>query len=313
MTRRELLRLGAAAAAAFGPWPTAMPSGGGGRPVPGPRTTVARHRGKPLFFIDGNPYTKPVFETYVPETRFFRQFTAAGSDIFSFSTNLGAGFGAQTWIGPDQWDFSTLDEIARRVREANPRGLLLPRIYFNGPEKSAEAMRELTGIRLVPSAKCDPVHAAIRLIAGSHAIVDEVLRQGAATIGWPHVRASEMAVEDPSATALGTGDGSSAVALALRTMRDWTSVYTLNPVLPAAFLRALARHAGVHIYNDRDDTLYASRSYVTLAANGAGARAIRLPRSADVYDPFTGTRLWKAVTRFEVMCRERETLLWRLA
>ena len=96
-------------------------------------------------------------------------------------------------------------------------------------------------------------------------------------------------------------------------MPDWTSVYTLNPVLPATFLRALARHAGVHIYNDRDDTLYASRSYLTLAANLAGPRTIRLPRSADVYDPLAGERLWQAVTEFDVVCREKETFLWRLA
>ncbi len=58
-----------------------------------------------MFFLDGQPYTKPVFETYVPETKFFRQFTAAGTDVFWFSTNLGPGFGPPTWLGPDQWDF----------------------------------------------------------------------------------------------------------------------------------------------------------------------------------------------------------------
>src|SRR2546427_37545 len=69
-------------------------------------------------------------ETYVPQTKFFRQFADAGTDVFSFSTNLGTGFSAPTWLGPDQWDFKTLDELAHRVLEANPRGLLLPRIYL---------------------------------------------------------------------------------------------------------------------------------------------------------------------------------------
>ena len=99
-----------------------------------PRTEVRLHRGRPVFFLDGESYTKPVFETYVPETRFSRQFAEAGTDVFSFSTNLGSGFAAPTWLGPDQWDFRQLDELARRVLEANPRGLLLPRIYLTPPD-----------------------------------------------------------------------------------------------------------------------------------------------------------------------------------
>ena len=102
--------------------------------VPGPHTEVRLHRGKPAFFVDGVPYTKPVFETYVPETKFFRQFAAAGTDVFSFSTNLGPGFSTPAWRGPNDFDFARLDELARRVLEANPRGLLLPRIYLTTPE-----------------------------------------------------------------------------------------------------------------------------------------------------------------------------------
>ena len=122
-----------------------------------------------------------------------------------------------------------------------------------------------------------------------------------------------MAVNDPAAIRLGTREGSADVALALRSMPGWTSVYSLNPVLPPAFLRALARWAGAHIYNDHDDTLYASRAYLALSANLAGARTIRLPRAGDVHDPFTGERLWQGVTRFDIGCRAKETFLWRLA
>jgi hypothetical protein len=41
-------------------------------PIPGPRTSEALHLGKPTFFLDGAPFTSPVFETYVPESRYFR-------------------------------------------------------------------------------------------------------------------------------------------------------------------------------------------------------------------------------------------------
>ena len=78
-------------------------------------------------------------------------------------------------------------------------------------------------------------------------------------IGHEHVWSQLFSVEDPQATSLGHLEGRKEVALAMKRMKRWTSIYTLNPVLPAAFLRALARDASVHLYNDRDDTLYASR------------------------------------------------------
>jgi len=109
-------------------------------------------------------------------------------------------------------------------------------------------------------------------------------------IGHEHVWAQMISVEDDAAVALGTLEGRAEVVLAMKSLPGWTSVYTLNPVLPASFLRALARDAGVHVYSDHDDTLYASRSFLTLAANLAGPRRIRLPRRSDAYDPFTGMR-----------------------
>ncbi|MCY2954682.1 MAG: beta-galactosidase [Planctomycetota bacterium] len=134
MNRRCFLLGGAAAAGGLLAGPSVLGGAEGAGEVRGPRTEVRRHLGRPMFFVDGRPYTKPVFETYVPETRFFRQFADAGTDVFCFSTNLGNGFAAPTWVGPNEWDFRQLDELAHRVLEANPRGLLLPRIYLTTPE-----------------------------------------------------------------------------------------------------------------------------------------------------------------------------------
>jgi hypothetical protein len=131
--RRRFLQSSAAAGLSLLARPTVLLAADGPT-VPGPRTEVRRHRGRPMFFLDGRPYTKPVFETYVPHTKYFRQFTEAGTDVFCFSTNLGPGFGTPEWVGPDQWDFRALDELAHRVLEANPRALLLPRIYLTTPD-----------------------------------------------------------------------------------------------------------------------------------------------------------------------------------
>jgi hypothetical protein len=98
LTRRGFLARAAVAGAA----PAAAPLlTAANRPhVPGPVTQVRRHRGQPTFFLDAKPYTKPVFESYAPQAKFFRQFAEAGTDVFCFSTNLGNGFAAPTWLGP---------------------------------------------------------------------------------------------------------------------------------------------------------------------------------------------------------------------
>jgi len=200
---------------------------------------------------------------------------------------------------------------------------------FNGAHRSAGAMEQLTGIHLVPKPNPERVRARITLnqtgadllergvcSVSSYPKVtspDKLAVSGQVTIGGEHVWAQVISVEDPQAIALGTLEGRSEVALALKRMPRWTSVFAMNPLLPARFLRALARYADVHLYNDRDDTLYASRSYLTLAADGSGSRTVRLPRAMDVLNPFTKTVLWSRVTQFECDFEEKETRIWRLA
>ena len=223
------------------------------------------------------------------------------------------------------------DLIRRRVLNQNRTVLwcYAPGL-FNGPRTSVEAMRELTGIRLVLSNKAERVRAQIALTErgarlwsqpqpehpGASGVASTALTNRAAlpqSIGHEHVWAQLVAVEDAQAIALGTLQDRPEVVLGMKTMAGWISIYTLNPVLPAGFLRSLARYAGVHLYNEQNDTLYASRSYLTLAADRAGRRRIQLPRRADVFDPFTGQRLWHGVSAFERDFQAKETVIWRLA
>ena len=118
-TRREFLHDGLVAAAAMG---RSAPRFSTAPPRSRDHARAWRFRlGKPTFFMDGEPFTSPVFETYVPELRYFHQLAGAGCRVFSFSTNLGPGFRAATWLAPDHWDFSDLDLLAHRVLDARGR------------------------------------------------------------------------------------------------------------------------------------------------------------------------------------------------
>ena len=57
--------------------------------------------------------------------------------------------------------------------------------------------------------------------------------------------------------------------------------------LPANLLRACARHAGCHIWDEDDDVIYASDSLVAIHAVKGGPRTLRLPRACRVTDAVT--------------------------
>ena len=108
---------------------------GSAEPV-GPKVGVQNVLGVPTFVVDGNPYTLPCFETYVPTEHYFRQFADAGVELFSFNTNVTAcdyGHSRPTWIAVDEWDYSGFDERATRVLKAKPDAMLIPRINFGTP------------------------------------------------------------------------------------------------------------------------------------------------------------------------------------
>ncbi len=114
---------------------------------------------------------------------------------------------------------------------------------FEGSKRSWDRLRELAGMRIVPSAARGLLQPRIRLVPGSHPAVDEAIRGGAATIGSPNVWAECLEVDDPSAIALGRREGGSELVLAAKKLGDWTSICALQPALPPPFFRTLARPA----------------------------------------------------------------------
>jgi hypothetical protein len=108
--------------------------------VPGPVTEIRNIHGIPTIFMNGEPFTEPVFETYVPQVKYFKQFAEAGVNVHMFSLSLGpcmqiaGGRAAPIWIAPDKWDFEQLDRRAHNVLEADPDAMLFPRFYIDTPD-----------------------------------------------------------------------------------------------------------------------------------------------------------------------------------
>ncbi len=78
-----------------------------------------------------------------------------------------------------------------------------------------------------------------------------------------------------------------------RKLRDgWTSILASTPCIPSMELRSVARQAGVHIYSDQPDALYASENLLAVHTDGKGGRrTFSLPRPARVVELFSGREL----------------------
>ncbi len=101
-------------------------------------------------------------------------------------------------------------------------------------------------------------------------------------------------------------------AMAVKEMKGWRSIWCGVPEIPSALLRQIAKTGGVHIYDDSDDTVYANRFMLGVAANDAGEREIRLPKPAKVIDAFTGEVVSEKTANFKINFKQYETKMWWL-
>jgi hypothetical protein len=108
---------------------------------------------------------------------------------------------------------------------------------------------------------------------------------------------------------LGNREPQEWAGLIVQEFDDWTSVYSAAPHVPAQALRSMARRAGVHLYLDSVDVVYANASVLAVHALEAGDKHLRLPRNADVRDAMSGEPLATDASELTVTMRAGETRL----
>jgi hypothetical protein len=92
---------------------------------------------------------------------------------------------------------------------------------------------------------------------------------------------------------------------------DWRSVYIAAPNIPASILRGLARYAGVHLYSEAGDVLYASRELLALHTLRGGERLLRLPHTVEaVYDLFGKKSVAEDTDHFRVVLPKMSTSVY---
>jgi len=153
----------------------------------------------------------------------------------------------------------------------------------------------------------------ISLVAANHPLANELTATGTGAARPRFVAGccETFRGADPQATVLGVYPGTSDVSLAIKAEPGWTSVWAITPALPPEWYRAIARYAGVHIYDGANDVLEANESFLAITAARAGLHTITLPISANLFDQLTGALVARAVRRFTFPMKLGETRLFR--
>ncbi len=94
-------------------------------------------------------------------------------------------------------------------------------------------------------------------------------------------------------------------------MRLQVRCSSATPNIPAPVLRGIARHAGVHLYSEAGDVLYAIRQLLAVHTLSGGPRRFSLPaRVETVFDLFERRVVAEGVDSFEVDLPPRSTTLY---
>jgi hypothetical protein len=119
-------------------------------------------------------------------------------------------------------------------------------------------------------------------------------------------------VDDPDAECLGTLRAAREPGLAVKQVGPMTSIFSAAPCPPPELFRNIFKNAGVHLYSNRTDIVYANARYVTVCANGDGQRTVRFPRSGKISDALTGEVLAENADAYTYSARQGQTDIFRM-
>lgn len=214
------------------------------------------------------------------------------------------------FLNPFRLDGERRGALARELRRDGRTALWIYAPGYLKDSPGLENMEELTGLRF--GAGEQPWGPLVHITDFGHPITKGLARD--LSWGTNNKLAPIFHIDDPEARVLGEvvySQGNCRPGFAVREFRDWRSVYSASPNLPASLLREIARWAGVHIYCGAGDVLYANKSLIGVHTLAGGARTIRLPRRAGtVVDVFTGRAIARDAAEIEVVLEPRSTALF---
>jgi len=119
---------------------------------------------------------------------------------------------------------------------------------------------------------------------------------------------------DPARVKRWTGSEYRTAGPATVAMEGWTSVYSFEyKTMTAAAMREIMRRAGVHLYTDGENPVYANRRFLAIHFKEGGKRTIRLPGVCKrVVDVLNGKTVAEKVSEFSCQVATPDTVLFEM-
>jgi hypothetical protein len=197
--------------------------------------------------------------------------------------------------------------------------------YLNDRTASVEAMQTLTGIKMkredvkgeLNVALTDFEHPITRGLPKGYAYgtgIDREQYEQPPRIEYvPDTRVRpHFYADDPKAQVLGVTQPGDRPGLVLKSIGDYRAIYSAAPLLPWQLMRNIARHAGVHIYDDEGDMIWGNNAFLSIYAQHEGQRTIRFPYPVTVSDAYEGHVLGEAITSLDLQMARWESKLLTL-
>ena len=199
-------------------------------------------------------------------------------------------------------DVFTADEAFREaVRKLRKDRNVLLWFYapgvIDGDTFGEENIRKLTGI-------------SVREVSSGRS--PEILLPDGQIAGMPEKIPLLYSPDDSAARILGTYLDSGLPGAAEKMIGSARDIFWGGNVVPVSLLRDFARKAGVHIYSDNGDVLFAGNGFLTFHAASAGEKTIRLPAESTVSDLFSGSAVLKQGKCFSFKAKLHETRIFRI-
>jgi beta-galactosidase len=176
------------------------------------------------------------------------------------------------------------ERTLRRVRQRARAGASILWLYAPGIIHKNQIepghIAEVVGMQIAP---LDPAETHARTLP-EHILAD----LPPAEFGFDDLPGPAFHVTDPAAIPLGRWNQSGTVALACKPGEAANTFYSAAGKLCPGVLRAFARQAGVHIYLETDDPLYANSHLLGVHVPREEEVTVRLPCDAEFEDLFTG-------------------------
>ncbi len=197
--------------------------------------------------------------------------------------------------------------IHRRVEAGATALFLYAAGITDGETASRENMGQLLGMKVrmeVPGVLAATLEESV---AAQYGIAPK-----ARSIGNPKTGHFRYVIDDPHVTPLARyADG--AVAAAVFPRGKGRIILSAVSAAPVALYKLAARMAGVHLYSDTDDALYASGEFLVLHTRQAGAKRLCFPRVVpQITEVFSGEVVAENVTEVTVELPAKTTAVYCL-